>query len=127
MAAFKARTSVYDAPMSRVEALEKVDAELASLDDVLRSSRWVAGDDYTLADVLWTVVLARFCFIGLRERVESNARPHLVRYLRALLARPSFRRADVWDQLTIGRVLPLAWQVVFGGSRKAMPWPAPTA
>jgi hypothetical protein len=46
--------------------------------------------------VVWTVFLARMEFAGLGA--EFPKRPALVRYWRAMQARPSFSAADIWTK-----------------------------
>lgn len=58
---------------------------------------------YGVADVVWTVFLARMEFAGLGA--ELLKRPALVRYWRAMQARPSFAAADIWTKFHAFRLI----------------------
>jgi glutathione S-transferase len=76
------------AAMNRhVEALED---QLAS-----RQGRWVLGERYTLADVMWTVSLYRMKWLGLGDAWERGRCPRVGAYLERAFARPSFRSAVI--------------------------------
>jgi glutathione S-transferase len=120
--AFQARGAVYENTWSRDKALDTLDRELDALETTLTNRTWVAGERYSLADIVWTIALARFCLIGQRARLAPKARPNLGRYFAALRARPSYKSADVWDRITPGRALPLALRAFLGGPRRTMPW-----
>ncbi len=51
---------------------------------------------YGVADVVWTVFLARMEFVGLGAEIPK--RPALARYWRAMQARPTFAAADIWTK-----------------------------
>ncbi len=71
---------------------------LDALDEVLADGREVlVRGVYGLADVVWTVFLARIRFIG--ESEEIGRRSALSRWARAMFGRASFREADVWARL----------------------------
>lgn len=53
--------------------------------------------DYGVADVVWTVFLARIEFAGLGE--EISRRPALARYWAAMQARPNYGASDVWTRM----------------------------
>ena len=58
---------------------------------------------YGVADVVWTVFLARMEFVGMGA--ELLKRPALARYWRAMQARPSFAPADIWTKLHVFRLI----------------------
>jgi tetrachloro-p-hydroquinone reductive dehalogenase len=58
---------------------------------------------YGLADVVWTVFLARMEFAGLGAEVAR--RPALARYWQAMQARPSFSVADIWTKFHVLRFI----------------------
>lgn len=58
---------------------------------------------YGVADVVMTVFLARMEFAGLGAEIPK--RPALVRYWRAMQARPSFSAADIWTKLHVFRLI----------------------
>jgi glutathione S-transferase len=86
--------------MRREEAI----ALLARLERHLADNRDVmVPPHYGVADVVWTVFLARMEFVGMTG--ELTSRPALARYWRAMTARPSFAVADVWTKLHVGRLI----------------------
>ena len=58
---------------------------------------------YGIADVVFTVFLARMEFAGLSGEIPK--RPALARYWRAMQARPSFAAADIWTKLHVARLI----------------------
>jgi glutathione S-transferase len=58
---------------------------------------------YGVADVVWTVFLARMEFAGLGAEIPK--RPALMRYWNAMQARPSFAAADIWTKFHIFRLI----------------------
>ncbi|MGH6714662.1 MAG: glutathione S-transferase family protein [Bradyrhizobium sp.] len=58
---------------------------------------------YGIADVVFTVFLARMEFAGLSGQIPK--RPALARYWRAMQARPSFAAADIWTRLHVVRLI----------------------
>jgi glutathione S-transferase len=84
---------------AEVEALkQKMIGMLDDLEQVLSDGReWVVGVHYTLADVWWTVMLARLRQFKLAELWEEGARPKIGLYERRLKARPSFEEATIWE------------------------------
>jgi glutathione S-transferase len=63
----------------------------------------IVSPRYGVADVVWTVFLARMEFAGLGAEIQK--RPALTRYWRAMQARPSFAAADIWTRLHVGRLI----------------------
>lgn len=58
---------------------------------------------YGVADVVWTVFLARMEFAGLGAEVAK--RPALMRYWQAMQVRPSFAAADIWTRFHVLRLI----------------------
>ena len=58
---------------------------------------------YGVADVVWTVFLARTEFAGLGAEIPK--RPSLARYWGAMQARPSFAASDIWTTFQIVRFI----------------------
>ena len=85
------------APEPRETMLEVVDGELRALDEALRESPFLAGPSYSLAEVYWTPIIGRLGIIGVLDRIQRF--PAVTRWWSSLHARPSFRRADVWERL----------------------------
>jgi glutathione S-transferase len=110
---------------AHVEALRRrVTETLDEMDKTLRDSTWLAGDEYSMADVAWTVGVARLHMLG----VDPLAgRPALASWYARVKARPSFVEADVWERFRPGRMLralagkyTLAFVVLFGGLASAL-------
>jgi glutathione S-transferase len=81
---------------------------LAEVEGQLADGRaCLIGDQYTLADVLWTVGLARLHVVG---GLDRDQHPHLLAYYQRMRARPSFDAASVWERVqpkqVAGIVLP---------------------
>lgn len=80
------------------EIRSRVEAVLRRVDEQLGNTRHLASDAYSLADVVWTCVLARLKMLGLAESLWGNGRlPHLDAYYELLRGRPSFTAADIWE------------------------------
>lgn len=83
-----------------------LDALEAQLD-----GRFLAGEAYSLADVVWTNFLARLCFLHKEDEIRS--RPAVHEYWERVRARPSFAQADVWTSLRPGKILHMLWEKFF--------------
>ena len=68
--------------------------KLDDLDTLLSNSTWITGESYSLADLVWTVGVARFIMLDL-DPLEGRA--NLGRWYALVRARPSFADADVWE------------------------------
>lgn len=79
--------------------------ELDALDATLASSPFIAGETYTLADVIWTVSLTRIVFLKRHELIES--RPNLSAYYQRMQARPSYQEATLYPRFKLRPMLPL--------------------
>jgi tetrachloro-p-hydroquinone reductive dehalogenase len=86
---------------------EKVDAALAEMEAALDHD-FLAGDTYSLADVTWTVMLARLKFMGFVDRWGKRTKAYYAR----MKARPSFDEAQVWERVKPMVMLPLVARVV---------------
>lgn len=96
----EARHDDANAPRARAETLAFVEHELDALEEALAAGRpFLAGATYTLADVMWTVVLARLGTMRLSDSFALERRPHTSAWWARMRARPSFARADVWVRL----------------------------
>ena len=99
-AAFAERRRVLD-PVAVAEVAEKRRAEAIELMDRLEQTLGdgravIVPPAYGVADVVFTVFLARMEFAGLGAEIPR--RPALARYWRAVQARPSFAAADIWTK-----------------------------
>lgn len=99
---FMADAADDDAVSAQLSALRD---RLDALDTALEARPFVAGDAYSLADVVWTVTVARKIMMG--EDPFPN-RPHLRAWFDRMRARPSFDRADVWTRFKPYKMLPIA-------------------
>jgi glutathione S-transferase len=105
--AFAARIRAFD-PTAVVRLAETRRSEaigfMDRLEQTLNDGRAViVPPAYGVADVVWTVFLARMEFVGMGE--ELLKRPALARYWRAMQARPSFSPADIWTKVHVFRLI----------------------
>jgi ganglioside-induced differentiation-associated protein 1 len=63
----------------------------------------LVASGFGLADIVWTVFLARMEFTGMGAEILK--RPALERYWRRGQQRPSFVAADIWRRMKLGRLL----------------------
>ncbi|MBJ7437756.1 MAG: glutathione S-transferase family protein [Sphingopyxis sp.] len=68
-------------------------ARLDELDAHLAERPVIAGDEYSVADIVWTVLLARIEMLHLTALI--NDRRNVLAYYQRMKARPSFERARV--------------------------------
>ena len=68
--------------------------EVDEMNALLDGQPWLAGDNYSLADTVWTVGVARFMMLKI-EPLEG--RPALGDWYERVKARPSFEAANVWE------------------------------
>jgi glutathione S-transferase len=98
--AFEPAAVVRLAEQRRAEAIGFMDR----LEQTLHDGRAVlVPPGYGVADVVWTVFLARMEFVGMGA--ELRKRPALARYWTAIQARPSFGPADIWTKLHVFRLI----------------------
>ncbi len=67
------------------------------------SEPWLAGDRYTLADLVWTPIIARLEHIGFARTLAAHRRPHIAAWFARLRERPSW--PAMIRRLTIGQAL----------------------
>ena len=106
-AVFAERVRVFD-PDAVIRLSEKRRAEAIGFMDRLERTLGdgravIVPPSYGVADVVWTVFLARMEFANLGTEIPK--RPALARYWRAMQARPSFSVADLWTRLHVGRLI----------------------
>ena len=99
-AVFAERARIFD-PAAVIRLSERRRAEAIGLMDRLEQTLCdgravMVPPAYGVADVVWTAFLARMEFAGLGAEILK--RPALVRYWRAMQARPSFSAADIWTK-----------------------------
>jgi len=81
---------------------------LAQVEGRLHDGEFLAGDTYTLADAVWTVMLARCKFMGFAK----SWGPATAAYYQRMKQRPSFETGDVWERPKPRVMLPLIWGVI---------------
>lgn len=68
----------------------------------LQDNNFLLGDTYTLADVIWTVVLSRIDLLGYDSWLDKNNFPQLASYYSRMQQRKSYTLAQVqnewWDK-----------------------------
>lgn len=96
-----ARTFV-GTPEAMRDALSETLAIVADLDERLADGRpYVAGDVYTLADVVWSISLFRLAWLGMAfcweggHDYNATPRPHVAAYTARVFDRATFREAAV--------------------------------
>lgn len=106
-AVFAGRVRAFD-PEAVARLSEKRRAEaigfMDRLEQTLADGRGVlVPPAYGVADVVWTVFLARMEFVGMGGEIQKL--PALGRYWAAVQARPSFAPADIWTKLHVFRLI----------------------
>lgn len=74
---------------------DRLDEMLDVLDQGLKNKTWLAGDDYSMADVMWTVLLARLDYCGQSHLWAGGKRVNVGVYYERVRKRPSFAKAHV--------------------------------
>lgn len=92
-------------PVAVQARLERTRALLDRLGSQVAGGPWIAGPRYSLADVVWTAILARLELVGLAA--ELRTRPAVARYWERLKSRPSFRAARMHTRTPAGLIVPL--------------------
>ena len=82
---------------------------LADLDSHLSESRFISGKERGIADIVWTVFLARVEFLHLEGELGINDRANLNRWYRAEKQRPEFEDADIRTSLPGSFVRRIIW------------------
>jgi tetrachloro-p-hydroquinone reductive dehalogenase len=93
-------------PSVTAENRKNLAACLDDMDTLLAERPYLAGDSYSLADVIWTVVLTRIELSKQLSLVE--VRPNVLGYYRRMQARPSYESADLWPRFKFLRSVPMA-------------------
>ena len=81
------------------------------LEQQLSTHEYTASDSYSLADVVWTVFLARLHMIGFEKLVYE--RKNLALYWERVKARKSFTQADIWTKMPQKVILRLMFGLLF--------------
>jgi glutathione S-transferase len=75
------------------ELVDRIELELDALELALTDRTWLTGEHYSLADLLWTAVLARLEHIGFARSLSQHRRPAVHDWYKRLRERPS------WDAM----------------------------
>ncbi|KAF2130070.1 glutathione S-transferas-like protein [Dothidotthia symphoricarpi CBS 119687] len=98
-------------------AIQSVQHTLQMIDDRLRNNRWLAGEDFTAADVMTVFSLTTQRYFGPLIWLERY--PHILRYLRDIGERPAYQRAmqrgDPEMQVLLGSAPPEHSILAVGG------------
>lgn len=71
---------------------------LTFAEDQLQGNSFLIGDSYTLADVIWTVVLSRLDLLGYSEWLDEKTFPQLAKYYVRMQSRRSYTLAQVQNE-----------------------------
>jgi tetrachloro-p-hydroquinone reductive dehalogenase len=75
---------------------------LTFAEEQLQDNSFLIGDSYTLADVIWTVVLSRLDLLGYSEWLDEKTFPQIANYYLRVKLRRSYTLAQVqnewWDK-----------------------------
>ena len=113
-------SAIYDAKIADIEMfsananneehMQRIRATLESvlnqLDYALTVRPFVAGDGYSMADLVWTVGVARFVMFGM-DPFEN--RPSLAEWYGRMKARPSFDAAMVMERFRFSAPVKVLW------------------
>ena len=86
--------------------MDQVLDTLDLIDAAVTDRPFLAGDDYTMADLVWTVGVARLIMLGLSP---LNERPALKDWYERMKLRPSFVEADVMEVIRPSLMLRVLW------------------
>jgi tetrachloro-p-hydroquinone reductive dehalogenase len=68
----------------------------------LKDNNFILGNTYSLADVIWTVVLSRIDLLGYDSWLDKNNFPHLSSYYSRMQSRKTYSLAQIqnewWDK-----------------------------
>lgn len=82
--------------VEHVQSIENTALDaLSFVEDQLQGSAFLVGETYTLADVIWTVVLSRLELLDYNEWIDGNKYPLISDYYRRVKQRRSFSAAQI--------------------------------
>jgi len=73
-------------------------ASLTFAEQQLAHNNYLVGETYTLADVIWTVVLSRLELLGYDDWLSADNFPFIAKYYEAMKKRKSFKTAQIQNQ-----------------------------
>lgn len=93
-------------------SMDEVEAQLAR--GPFRSGGWLCSQQYSQADLEWSVMLRRFHFLTLDKKLLSH-RPHAASYQKRLFSRPAFKRGIAhWEHPVLQILLPFVRKKLTG-------------
>lgn len=97
------RSKSFRVDTQHIEQVEQqARASIMFAEQQLTGKPFLLGEVYSLADVIWTVVLSRLDLLGYAEWVNGHDFPQLADYYRRVQRRESFKRAQIqnewWDK-----------------------------
>ncbi|XP_023209764.1 ganglioside-induced differentiation-associated protein 1-like [Centruroides sculpturatus] len=82
-----------------LKELEEVEKMLKHIEEELSSHKdekedlWLFGENFTMADILLTIILHRLDYLGLWEKYFSNGKnPHLIKYYNRVKQREAYKK-----------------------------------
>jgi glutathione S-transferase len=81
--------------------LHTLTAMLSMFEESARKNKWLAGNEYSLADVVWTVLLARLDMLGLSYLWTDGSHPFVEGYYKLVQERPSFKKAKIYKKVPL--------------------------
>jgi len=86
----------HDIPDDVLGAAEsKLATVLDRMEAALTEGRWLAGADYSLADIAWLPFIDRMTLLGMASMISAEARPALADWYARCRERPAYRTAVV--------------------------------
>lgn len=89
----------------------KAQAYLDEFDVRIQGRAYLITNAYSLADVVWTVIVGRMIMLKLEPLAN---RPNLAAWYARMKVRPSYREADVWEAFRPASMLASMRQRLFG-------------
>lgn len=84
----------------------QIELTLFQLNDALKTQSHLAGDSYSMADLVWTVGIARMLMIGVKP---FAGRSQLKEWYGRMKSRPSFAEAMVMERIKPTAILRVLW------------------
>ncbi|MBW4687839.1 MAG: glutathione S-transferase family protein [Komarekiella atlantica HA4396-MV6] len=79
----------------------RIEPLLEQLEQQLSQTKWLCGETYSLADVVWTAVLNRLNELNFGYLWKDNSKSAIARYFQCLKERPSFQAAIQQDKMPL--------------------------
>ena len=90
------RMKTFRVSAEHVQGIENKALEaLSFVEDQLQDAEFLVGETYTLADVIWTVILSRLELLDYKEWIDGEKFPLVSDYYRRVKQRGSFALAEI--------------------------------